>query len=123
VVWRIHDRGTRPAGIWGTPALYRDLVIFDTTGGEVLGADRDTGAVRWRFRLPGPVWQSPVVVDGVLLIGDCRGTMHAYDITDSTAPPRPLWHVHIGGCVESTPAVWRGRLYFGTRAGAFHALG
>jgi hypothetical protein len=123
VVWRLHDRGTRPAGIWGTPALHRDLVIFDTTGGDVLGVDRATGAVRWRFRLPGPVWQSPVVVDDVLLIGDCRGDMHAYDVKDTTVPPRRLWTVHIGGCVESTPAVWKGRLYFGTRAGAFRAIG
>jgi hypothetical protein len=31
--------------------------------------------------------------------------------------------VRLGGCVEATPAVWRGRIYVGTRAGALYALG
>lgn len=124
LLWKIDDRGSRPAGVWGTPALYRDVAVFDTTGGDVLGVDRGTGVVRWRFHLPGgETWQSPVVVDGVLLIGDCLGTMHAYDIADTTAPPRPLWTMDIGGCIEATPAVWQGRMYFGTRAGGIHAIG
>ncbi|GAA4685776.1 hypothetical protein Prum_017830 [Phytohabitans rumicis] len=123
LVWKVDDHATKPAGIWGTPALYKDVVIYDTTGGDVVGVDRDSGAVRWRFHLPPTTWQSPVVVDDVLLIGDCKGDMHAYDVRDTKAQPKPLWTVHIGGCVESTPAVWKGTLYFGTRAGAFHAIG
>ncbi|HEX7096060.1 MAG TPA: PQQ-binding-like beta-propeller repeat protein, partial [Acidimicrobiales bacterium] len=123
LVWKIDDRDVRPAGVWGTPALHRDLAIFDTNGGDVLGIDRATGAIRLRFHLPGPTWQSPVVVDDVLLIGDCNGVMHAYDVSDTTVQPPELWQVEIGGCIESTPAVWNGRLYFGTRAGGFHAFG
>jgi outer membrane protein assembly factor BamB len=123
LVWSVHDRATTPAGVWGTPALHRDIAIFDTNGGDVLGVDRATGAVRWRFRLPGHVWQSPVVVDDVLLIGDCAGVLHAYDVADTTVAPKPLWTVALGGCVESTPAVWRGTIYVGTRAGGFHAIG
>ncbi len=124
VVWRVDDRATRPAGIWGTPALYGDLVIFDTTGGDVIGLDRMTGVQRWRFRVPGyETWQSPVVVDGVLLIGDCSGVMRAYDVTNPTAAPTPLWTLTVGGCIEATPAVWHGRIYFGTRAGGIHAFG
>jgi outer membrane protein assembly factor BamB len=124
LVWSVHDHGRTPAGIWGTPALYRDLAIFDTTGGDVLGVDRVTGAVRWRFRTPGgETWQSPVVVDGVLVIGDCTGVMRAYDVSDTSAPPVPLWTLKVGACIEATPAVWRGNLYFGTRAGAVISLG
>jgi PQQ-like domain len=59
----------------------------------------------------------------VLVIGDCTGMMHAYDVADTGAAPKPLWSIMIGGCSESTPAVWKGRLYFGTRAGAVHAIG
>jgi len=124
LVWKIDDRPRTPAGIWGTPALYKDLVIFDTTGGDVLGVDRATGTVRWKLFVPGAeTWQSPVVVDGVLLIGGCNGMMYAYDVADTNAAPTPLWSIFIGGCVESTPAVWKGTLYFGTRAGAIHAVG
>ncbi|MEV6931935.1 PQQ-binding-like beta-propeller repeat protein [Dactylosporangium sp. NPDC051485] len=123
VVWSVKDQATRPAGIWGTPALYRDIVVYDTAGGDVLGIDRGSGEVRWRFHLPGgETWQSPVIVDDTLFIGDCAGTMHAYDVADTHASPQPLWEMKIGGCIESTPAVWKGTLYFGTRAGAIHAL-
>jgi outer membrane protein assembly factor BamB len=124
LVWKHDDRPRIPAGVWGTPALYKDLAIFDTTGGDVHGIDRATGAVRWSFHLPsGQVWQSPVVVDGVLVIGDCLGDLRAYDVSDTSKQPSLLWTVSLGGCIESTPAVWKGRLYFGTRAGAIHALG
>jgi outer membrane protein assembly factor BamB len=124
LVWKIDDRPRIPAGIWGTPALYKDIAIFDTTGGDVLGIDRATGAVRWKFGLPGgQTWQSPVVVDDVLVIGDCLGDLRAYDVKDTSAMPKLLWTVKIGGCIESTPAVWKGNLYFGTRAGGIHSLG
>jgi outer membrane protein assembly factor BamB len=124
LVWKLDDRGNVPAGVWGTPALHKDIAIFDLTGGDVLGVDRETGAERWRFHLPGnETWQSPVIVDDVMLIGDCTGDMHAYDVADTNAVPRRLWTVEVGGCVEATPAVWKGRIYFGTRAGGVHAFG
>jgi outer membrane protein assembly factor BamB len=123
VVWAVKDQGSKPAGIWGTPALFKDIAIFDTTGGDVMGLDRATGAVRWKFHVPGnETWQSPVVVDDTLFIGDCSGIMHAYDVKDTNAQPKLLWELKIGGCIESTPAVWKGAMYFGTRAGAIHSL-
>lgn len=123
VVWSFKDQGERQEhGFWATPALYRDLVIIPTTGGRLLGIDRATGVVRWEKKLTGPVWQSPVIVDGVLLEGDCLGTMHAYDVSDTSVEPPELWAVHVGGCIESTPAVWGGRIHFGTRAGQLVTL-
>jgi outer membrane protein assembly factor BamB len=124
LLWKIDDRPRVPAGIWGTPALYKDIAIFDTTGGDVLGVDRRSGKVRWKVHVPGgETWQSPVVVDNTLFIGDCTGDMHAYDVADTHALPRRLWTVKLGGCIEATPAVWKGRMFFGTRAGGIYALG
>lgn len=124
LVWGVKDVKPPKSGIWGTPALYKDIVIYDTHPGDVLGIDRATGKVRWRFHLPGgETWQSPVVVDDVLFIGDCAGTMHAYDVSDTSAMPKQLWSYKVGGCIESTPAMWKGRMYFGTRAGGIVALG
>ena len=34
-----------------------------------------------------------------------------------------LWRVELGGCIESTPAVWKGQIFVGTRAGGFYAIG
>jgi outer membrane protein assembly factor BamB len=63
------------------------------------------------------------VVDGVLVQGDCEGVLHGFDVSDPGTDPEELWTVELGGCIESTPAVWQGRIYVGTRAGRFFAIG
>jgi hypothetical protein len=123
VVWSVMDDDYHPGGVWGTLAIYKDMVYADTNGGRILGIDRNTGAIRWQKHLPGPTWQSPVVVDDTLIQGDCNGVLHAYDVHDTKVDPPEIWSVTIGGCIESTPAVWKGRLYFGTRAGRAVAVG
>lgn len=123
LVWSVADQGADTAGVWATPALHRDVLVVPTHGGRVLGIDRETGAVRWELHLPGPTWQSPVVVDDVLLQGDCTGVLHAFDVSDTAIEPPELWELPLGGCIESTPAVWDGRIYVGTRGGFLHAVG
>ncbi len=129
LVWSYHDPGAlaRPKrsssqGIWSTPAIYNGTVIISTNGGRVVGLDQSTGAVLWELRLPGPLWQSPVVVDETLLMGDCHGVLHAYDVTDPTAVPVERWSISLGGCIEATPAVWKGSVYLPTRGGKVFAL-
>jgi outer membrane protein assembly factor BamB len=100
-----------------------ELVIAPTNGGQLLGIDRASGEVRWSKQLPGPTWSSPVVVDGVLVQGDCDGVLHGFDLSDPGIEPPELWSVELGGCIESTPAVWKGRIYVGTRGGFVHAVG
>lgn len=122
LVWSFSDNATRPAGIWGTPALHDDTIYVGTNGGRLIGLDRDTGAVIWEKDLPGPLWASPVVVDDVLLIGDCAGTFHAYDVANTRVEPPELWAMELGGCIEATPAVWDGRILIGTRSGQLHSI-
>jgi hypothetical protein len=110
-------------GIWGTPAIYDGVVYADTNHGRVMGVSMDTGKVLWEKKLPGPTWQSPVVVDGVLLQGDCSGVLHAYDVSKPGVDPPELWSVQLEGCIESTPTVFKGRIYVGARGGAFYAIG
>jgi outer membrane protein assembly factor BamB len=98
-------------------------VIVPTNSGNIFGIDRETGEVRWEKKLPGPTWQSPVIVDDVWIQGDCSGILHAYDVSDTTVDPPQLWELELGGCIESTPVVWKGRIYVGTRAGQFFAIG
>lgn len=122
IVWKLDDQSAIKGGIYGTPGIHGDTVYVGTNGGRLIGLDRDSGAVRWEKRLPPPVWGSPVVVDDVLLIGDCEGFLHAYDVSDPTVDPPELWTIELGGCIEATPAVWDGRIYVGTRAGHLYAL-
>ena len=117
LVWAVEDMGSKLAGVWATPAVYSDALYVPTNDGELLGIDGMTGEVRWRKQLEGPAWSSPVVVDGVLLQGDCSGTLYALDVKDTMVDPPELWQVSLGGCIESTPTLWRGGIYVGTRAG------
>lgn len=121
VVWSREARQGLDTGVWATPALWEDLVIVATDDGRVLGLERSDGAERWVINLPGPLWQSPVVVDGTLIQGDCEGFLHAFDITG--AEPVNRWTIELGGCIESTPAVWNGQIFVGSRNGTFYAVG
>ena len=123
IVWKLDDQGALKGGIYGTPGVYGDTIYVGTNGGRLIALDRATGAVRWEKRLPPPVWGSPVIVDDVLLIGDCEGSLHAFDVSDPAVDPPELWTLELGGCIEATPAVWDGRIYIGTRAGHLYVLG
>ncbi len=122
LVWSQPAASGLNAGIWATPGLFQDLVIVPTHEGQVLALDRATGEQRWVIELPGPLWSSPTIVDGVLIQGDCDGTLHAFDLTDTSSPPPKLWSIELDGCIESTPAVWQGRIFVGTRSGSFFAI-
>lgn len=136
LVWKVNDPTTgapgpqtgdcsEPAcyGIWGTPAIYKGVVYAGTNHGRVFATSMKTGKVLWEKKLPGPTWQSPVLVDDTLIMGDCSGVLHAYDVSKPGVDPPELWTVQLEGCVESTPTLFKGKLYVGARGGAFYAIG
>lgn len=123
IVWSVKDQGGGKAGVWGTPALANGVVYADTNGGRVLGIDAMTGEVLWQKSLGSQTWQSPVVVDNTLIIGDCQGNLNAYDVTDPRIDPPLKWTVKLNGCIEATPTVWKGRIFIATRGGQFYAIG
>jgi hypothetical protein len=109
-------------GSWSTPALFGDLVYFTTAAGRVLAVDQDSGRIVWEVRIGAPAISSPVVIDGVLIQGDCTGSLYAWDVSKPRFEPPLLWKMTFSGCVESTPVVWRGWLLVGTRAGAVYGV-
>ena len=112
------------AGAWSTPALHGKMVYVATHGGELIGVSRGTGKIRWRIELPGPVWGSPAVVDDVLVIGDCRGAVHAFDVSKQGKTPTELWQLKLdNACIDATPAIFGGTIWIGTRGGALYAIG
>src|ERR671925_171455 len=83
LVWSIDARevGFEGAGgSWSTPAIAGGTVYFTTAAGRVLAVDRATGDVRWERTIGSPAIGSPVVVDGVLIQGDCLGDLSAWDV-------------------------------------------
>jgi hypothetical protein len=124
IVWTFQETTSEGQGLYGTPAVLDDVVIITSAQGRLIGLDRDTGAVLWERTLGGAAWGSAVVVDDVLLIGDCEGaTFHAYDLANPRVAPPELWSMNLGGCIEATPAVWKGKIYIGSRAGHLYTVG
>ncbi|MGH9274423.1 MAG: PQQ-binding-like beta-propeller repeat protein [Acidimicrobiales bacterium] len=123
IVWAYSETTNVGSGIYGTPAIHGDTVIVASDGGRLIGLNRTTGFQQWELDLPGPLWASPVIVDDVLLLGDCNGFFHAFDVSDPAVAPTELWSLELGSCIEATPAVWDGRIYIGTRGGHLFILG
>jgi outer membrane protein assembly factor BamB len=124
LVWAVEERQAINTGIWGTPALHDDAIIFGSEGGFLRAVDRFTGEDLWQLALGFHLWQSPVVVDDVLLMGNCSGVLRAFDVSDVRTEPAELWALPIDeGCIESTPAVWNGTIVVGTRLGGVYGIG
>lgn len=124
LVWSVKDQvSSGKSGVWATPAIWKDVVYAATNAGRVMGIDRMTGKTLWEKDFRSQTWQSPVVVADTLIMGDCTGALSAFDVSDTRVDPPKKWSVDLGGCIESTPAVWGGRIFVGTRDGKFFALG
>ncbi len=132
VVWSVEIPAARgqDTGAWATPALHPDGVLYvPTDSGNLLAVDTDTGGIVWQDDVGVNAWSSPAVVDGALVIAvDCFSSedsgLRAYDLTDPRSPVR-MWQKPLAtaGCIESTPAVWNGNIYVGSRDGFMYAFG
>ncbi len=126
-VWGIDvPAGGADGGIWATPALVDGLLFVPTNVGELLAVDTATGDVVWRDDIGIHAWSSAVRAGNRLLVAaDCESAaaLRIYDISDPDTPVRLSNNTFAGGCIEATPAVWKGRVYVSSRDGFFYALG
>ncbi len=124
-VWGIKlSNNNSIAGIWATPALYKDYLYVPTHTGKLLGVNKNTGDIVWEEKIAYHSWSSPVIIDNKLLIGTCDGHLKNYSLEN---PEKPIldWSYLLGSgsCIESTPAVWNGNIYVGSRDGYFYKVG
>ena len=122
----VPPRGPGDGGLWATPALGDGVLYAATHPGELLAVDTESGEVLWRDEIGFHAWSSPVIVDKTLLVSvNCEtgGGFRAYSLADPAAPAQLWQYDHNSGCIESTPAVWKGTIYVGSRDGRFYALG
>lgn len=123
-VWGVPDPGGQgDGGFWATPALGDGVLYATSHTGRLLAVDTETGEVLWEDEIAHHSWSSPVIVDETLVAATCSGELRAYSLADPRSPA-PLWtHQLSESCIESTPAVWQGRMYVGSRDGRFYAVG
>ncbi len=130
IVWSIPIPAARgqDTGAWATPALHPDGVLYVATdSGKLLAVDTDNGDIVWEDDIGVNAWSSPVIADDVLIIAvDCFSQdsgIRAYDLSDPRNP-QEMWRISAtDGCIESTPAVWNGNIYVGSRDGYMYAFG
>lgn len=123
-VWGIDlTDGSSDAGIWATPALYEGLLYVNTHNGDLIAVDTATGEIVWSDPVGWHSWSSPSVVDGTLVVATCLGDIRGYSLEDPRSPARTWTVTDLGGaCLESTPAIWDGTIFLGSRDGYMRAF-
>lgn len=111
-------------GIWATPALYKDYLYVPTHTGRFLGVNKNTGEIIWETGIAKHSWSSPSIVNDELIIGTCDGSLKKYSLINPENP-KLMWTYGLGAgsCIESTPAIWDGDIYVGSRDGYFYKVG
>ena len=124
LVWSIQLGGFEPdGGLLATPAYDQGIVYAVFTEGGVAAVDEMTGKLLWTKSLQRATWSSPVPVDGRLIVADGGGNLNCFDISNPRAEPPLKWKLHISdSTIESTPAVWRGWIYVGSRDGGIYGI-
>lgn len=111
-------------GMWATPAVAHGMVYVPTHTGRLLAVDAGSGEITWEDSVGFHAWSSPAVIGDRLLVGTCEAAeLRSYDLTDPRLPVLE-WSIPAAeGCIESSPAVWNGRIYVGSRDGYVRAYG
>jgi len=65
---------------------------------------------KWLYKTGGSIWSSPVVAEGLVLVGSDDHHLHAVDATTG----EQVWRYETGSEILSTPAVHEGTVFFGS---------
>ena len=138
VKWVFHTKGR----VIATPTVANGTVYFGSTDGNVYAVDGESGRQRWAFATEARVASSPAVADGLVYVESYDGALYALDARSgkqawkfATAGERRFAGKYLHGHLPrgetmpdpfdlylSSPAVWRGAVYFGSGDGNVYAL-
>ena len=136
--WKFETHGE----VVSTPAIVQGVVFVGSNDGNLYALDQQTGAMKWKFEAHSRVPSSPAVADGVVYFGSYDGFFYAVDASDGklkwkfrNAGERRFAATHLHGSQPvgetmpdpfdvylSSPAVWNGKVYFGSGDGNIYAL-
>lgn len=123
-VWGIHvpTKGVNEGGVWATPAIRKNRLYVATNPGDIMIIDTKDGLVLDKKFIGEHAWSSPVLVNNNLIVASCKGIVYNFDISNDTLTE--VWQKQIpgGNCIESTPAVWNGQMFFGSRDGYIYSI-
>ena len=139
VKWAFKTEGP----ITASPAIADGVIYIGSLDSYLYAADQQTGQQKWKFKTEGPIASSPAVVNGIVYFSSNDGVFYALAADtgsvkwrfatergerrfeakglhgtkpESQTIPDPYDHF------TSSPAVFNGRIYFGSGDGNVYAL-
>ncbi len=112
IVWVNKDND---AEAFATPAITAAWVVACSSDGNVMGLDRATGALRWKFDTKGDPYSPVIVADRVVVAAD--GTLFLLRLADGVV----LWSQKVGDEITA-PAVVRDTILVGNEDGSVVAV-
>ncbi len=115
-----------PGRIVGGPTVHGNHVLIGTgtvsssdgSGGALHAIDIETNDPSWTYSVDGPVWSTPTVDNGVVLVGSLDHNVYAVNFEDGSEK----WRFRSGGAVSSGIAVAEGLAIFGSFDSTLYAL-
>ena len=86
---RIQWRSSQVTSSFGSPLIYRDMVYFVNRAGVAFCVALKTGETRWKHRLPGSCWCSPIAAGDRLYFFSKSGETTVLS-ADHTSQPKVL---------------------------------
>jgi outer membrane protein assembly factor BamB len=126
------NRRESPSNIYGMPVFFGNR-IYVAGGGDIFwgkneawlkclnatgSGDITATAGVWTYPLQKHVLSTVAIDQGLVFIADCGRTFHCLD----AGTGKPYWTHEIKGDVWASPLVADGKVYLGTRSGAFYTF-
>ncbi|MBI4417276.1 MAG: PQQ-binding-like beta-propeller repeat protein [Ignavibacteriales bacterium] len=118
-VWRYDSavKGKREA-IRSSPATDGTVLCFGSDDHSVYGLDRSRGHLLWKTPTGASVFASPLMINGMAIVGNLAGAVHAFD----AATGRIRWTYETGSKVYLSASGSRETVFVGSADGVLHAL-
>ena len=111
--WEV-DVGAR---IRSSVAIHEELIYFGSEDGVIHSLAMD-GKVKWRFLAKRAVTSSPVIAEGLVLVGSHDWSIYAIDAKTGWS----AWRYRTRGPVISSPSVHRELVFVGSADGNLYAI-
>jgi outer membrane protein assembly factor BamB/predicted Ser/Thr protein kinase len=98
------------------PAVGTHIFVVDRSGG-VTALSADARRVIWHFDARAAIQATPLLANGMLMVGASNGLLYTLDASDG----RQLARAQLGGSIDSTPVFGKSLIY--VRADQVYALG
>ncbi len=110
------------SAFYATPSINKTHIFITAHNGKLYVLDRQSGElVNSSIDLGYHTWSSSVLIENKLLVPMCQPAGLALFDVSNPRDIKELWKMnHPGGCIESTPLVWKGSIYVGSRDGYFY---